>query len=144
MSNLVRVMLRNKEMHLIYLVISLYGSEEIQNIVIWIHMIHNIKHSWLNVVTLCNLPCNLPHNGSICYVERYMKGGVTLGNVLCDLSCNVDRKGLGHIVKFRANTNLELPKKEFVRVVADGGVTLCNAENSTFWNDCSKLHVNMP
>ena len=45
MSNLVRVMLRNKEMHLIYLVISLYGSEEIQNIVIWIHMIHNIKHS---------------------------------------------------------------------------------------------------
>ena len=32
------------------------------------------------------------------------------------------RKGLGHIVKFRANrTNLEFPEKEIGRQVADGG-----------------------
>ena len=30
----------------------------------------------------------------------YMKGGVTLSNVSCNLSQNVDRKELGHIVKF--------------------------------------------
>ena len=39
-------------------------------------------------------------------------------------------KDLGHIVEFRANANLELPKKNIAIQVADGGVTLCNAEKT--------------
>ena len=41
----------------------------------------------------------------------FMKGGVTVDDVLCNLFRNADRKGLGHI-KFHANANLELPKLE--------------------------------
>ena len=35
----------------------------------------------------------------------YMKGRVTLGNVSCNLSRNVDRKELCHVVKFPSNTD---------------------------------------
>ena len=82
--------------------------------------------------------------------RSYVESGVTLGNVLWKLSC----KGLGRIVKFRANTNLELPQNKIARQVGDGGVTLCNAGkkwlqslrkvevDSTFCNDCSNLSRN--
>ena len=59
----------------------------------------------------------------------YMVHGVTLGNVSCNLSCNVNRKGLDHIVKFRANPNVEFPMKEIAGQVPDVGITvMCNAE----------------
>ena len=56
----------------------------------------------------------------------YMKGRVTLGKGGVTPCVTL---GLGHIVRFRANTNLELPKK-IARDVSDEGVSLCNAEKS--------------
>ena len=53
-------------------------------------------------VTLGSVLCNLSLNGSICYVAVTWKV-VTLGSVLCNLSCNVDRKGLGHIVHYETS-----------------------------------------
>ena len=61
----------------------------------------------MNTWYSCTLQCFVQLVSQLLNLLRCsdMKGGVTLGNVLCKLSCNVDHKKLGDTVKFRANTN---------------------------------------
>ena len=65
-------------------------------------------------VTLCNISVQLVAQRLDLLRRNYMKGGVKQGNVWCLVSQCLTAKRLDHIVKFRANTNLELLHDETI------------------------------